>query len=235
MQDRKSPIVPSHLLDRIIWESLTTHHRGISVGDELARRYPHDVAPFAATMDTSPEAWNSLHGLMSPGEAVVLFTTKVVNAPGQFQLTQPMVLDQMIGPIHGEPAVGTPIAPLGVTDIDDVMALIHLTNPGPFRPRTLELGRYLGVRVDGRLAAMAGERMHPGGYVEISAVCAHPDFRGRGYPRDLILTLTRDVQARGEMPMLHAANQNEAAISLYRKLGFVTRTSVHLNVVRRAD
>lgn len=223
----------SHPLDRVIWESLTTHHRAISVGDDLARRYPHDVAPFAATADASAASWSALYDLLAPDESAVLFTIHEPALPSQFEVTQRMILDQMIGPIHGEPAAGTPIAPLGVSDLDDIMALIHLTNPGPFRPRALELGRYLGVRVDGRLAAMAGERMHPAGYVELSAVCAHPDFRGRGYPRDLILTLTRDIQARGEMPMLHAASQNKAAISLYRKLGFVTRTVVHLNAVRR--
>ena len=228
-----SSIIPSHPLDRIIWESLSTHHLPISIGDDRARRYPHEVAPFAAMADDSPSSWRALHNLLSPQESAVLFTIDEPAPPSEFEATKHMTLDQMFGPIHGEPAAATPIAPLGVSDLDDIMALIKLTNPGPFRPRALELGRYLGVRVDGRLAAMAGERMHPDGYVELSAVCSHPDFRGRGYPKDLILTLTCDIQARGEMPMLHAASQNEAAISLYRKLGFVTRTAIRLTVVRR--
>jgi ribosomal protein S18 acetylase RimI-like enzyme len=225
---------PSHPLDRVIWESLTTHHRSISLGDDFARRYPADVAPFAATADSSPASWESLHSLVSPGETVVLFTIDDPVVPNRFDVVQRRLLDQMIGPANGEPAAGTPIAPLGAGDIDDIMALIELAKPGPFRPRTLELGPYLGVRMDGRLAAMSGERLHPTGYVEISAVCAHPDFRGRGYPKDLIRTLSRAILDRGETPMLHVASENTAASGLYRKLGFVKRTEIHLTVLRRA-
>jgi ribosomal protein S18 acetylase RimI-like enzyme len=225
----------SHPLDRIIWESLTTHHRSISQGDDLARRYPSDVAPFAATADYSPAAWSSLHALLSPGETVVMFPIRELAPPPAFEVVRRIPLEQMIGSVPDEPASATPISQLGAADIDEILALIQLTNPGPFRPRTLELGHYLGIRVDGRLAAMAGERMHPEGYVEISAVCSHPDFRGRGYPAELIRTLARAIHARGEVPMLHVATENQAAVSLYRKLGFVKRLDIHLTVLRRVE
>ncbi|HEY8309899.1 MAG TPA: GNAT family N-acetyltransferase [Gemmatimonadaceae bacterium] len=225
--------IAPHPLDRVIWESLTTQHRSFALGDELARRYPAAVAPFAAIADTSTASFESLRNLMTPGDVVVLFTIDDLAPPDEFAVVEHKTIDQMIGPTNGEPRRDTLIARLGPPDFDEIMALIDLTKPGPFRVRTQELGLYLGVRVDGRLAAMAGERMHLDGYTEISAVCSHPDFRGRHYANDLILTLTNAVQTRGETPFLHVLSENQAAISLYRRLGFARRTRIHLTVLRR--
>lgn len=222
-----------HPLDRVIWGSLTTKHRSVALGDDVARRYPAAFAPFAATVDTSDTAFESVGRLLEPGEPVVFFTVDAFTPPAHLKVLQRNTIDQMIGPTSSDLTVQTPFVPLGAQDVDEMMALIALTKPGPFGARTRELGSYLGVRIDGRLAAMAGERMHLDGYTEISAVCSHPDFRGRGYPRDLIATLSRAIICRGEIPFLHVFSDNQSAITLYNKLGFVRRRTMRMTVLCR--
>jgi predicted GNAT family acetyltransferase len=112
-------------------------------------------------------------------------------------------------------------------------ALVQLTAPGPWFPRTAELGRFVGIEVDGRLVAMAGERMRVPGHTEISAVCCHPDFRGRGWPTELMRRVSRAIVARGETPFLHVLGENAPAIALYDKLGMRERLRSRLLILRR--
>ena len=114
-----------------------------------------------------------------------------------------------------------------------MLALVELTQPGPFGPRGAELGRFLGVRVGERLAAMAGERLHLSGWTEVSAVCTDPASRGRGYARDLIVAVVNAIAARGETAFLHVFDDNHPAIALYDKLGFTVRAHLRLNVLRK--
>jgi predicted GNAT family acetyltransferase len=117
--------------------------------------------------------------------------------------------------------------------VPEMMALTKLTNPGPFAARTHELGTFLGVKVDGRLAAMAGERMKPADYTEITAVCVHPDYRGRGYARLLLGAIARQIAARGEIPFLHVFSDNDSAIALYRRQGMEIRRRLCVTVLGR--
>lgn len=222
----------SHPLDRVIWASLTTQHRAFADGNELARRYPAAVAPFAAVADTSAANFEALAQLLTRDDQVVLFTLDEITPAGKLEVVVAKYIDQMIGPATGDTVTNTQIVQLGPQDVDDMMALIQLTKPGPFGTRTIELGKFLGVRVDGRLAAIAGERMHLDGYREITAVCAHPDYRGRGYPRDLILAVSRGIVDRGEIPFLHVYSDNEPAIALYEKLGFTLRRKIRMTILR---
>jgi predicted GNAT family acetyltransferase len=128
---------------------------------------------------------------------------------------------------------GAGLALLGDADAAEMLALATLTEPGPFLPRTHTMGRFVGIRIDGRLAAMAGERMRFPGHVEVSGVCTHPDFRGRGLARRLSAAVTADIQRRGEQAFLHAWTTNTAAIALYESLGFVTRTALNIAVLKR--
>lgn len=98
--------------------------------------------------------------------------------------------------------------------------LAALTRPGPFGPRTIELGEYFGCFEGSRLVAMAGERMQAGAMREISGVCTHPDFQGRGHARRLMLKLIQRQMLRHETPFLHVMRDNAAAHQLYQRMGF---------------
>jgi predicted GNAT family acetyltransferase len=121
---------------------------------------------------------------------------------------------------------------LDVSDVPDMLALVDRTKPGPFLPRTIELGTYLGIRRGGALIAMAGERLHPPGWTEISAVCTDEDYRGRGLGTRLVLAVAAGIRARGEVPFLHAAATNTNAIRLYESLGFVLRRHATFSAAR---
>ena len=123
------------------------------------------------------------------------------------------------------------IVVLGDDDAPEMLALAQLTEPGPFLPRTHTMGRFVGVRINGRLAAMAGERLRFPGFTEVSGVCTHPDFRGKGLARRLSSAVANAIQQRGDRPFLHAWTSNHTAIALYESLGFEFRTAVHIAVL----
>ena len=168
-------------------------------GGALARRFPPDIGPFAAVSEISPQGFAALAALMSPSDYAVLFTPDPVTAPAEFKILLAKTGEQMIGmpaEPHGSEA---DIVTLGAGDVHEMMTLTKLTNPGPFAARTHELGTFLGVKVGGRLVAMAGERMKPADYTEITAVCVHPDHRGRGYAQVLLAShRAADCSARGD-------------------------------------
>jgi predicted GNAT family acetyltransferase len=137
---------------------------------------------------------------------------------------------QMMAPADQEPAV----IPLTRADVPAMLRLIELAQPGPFLPRTIELGTYVSIQQDTQLVAMAGVRLHPPGYREISAVCTHPSYRRRGYGNRLVSVLVHTIQSAGEVPFLHVASENSGAISLYESLGFVRRAELsHLLLERQ--
>jgi predicted GNAT family acetyltransferase len=125
------------------------------------------------------------------------------------------------------------IVALGEDDVPEMRALAELTEPGPFRARTIALGGYIGVRDGARLVAMAGHRTRPAGHVELSAVCTHPDARGRGLAGTLVSVLAREVFARGETPFLGVRDDNAPARKLYDKLGFAVRRVQLVTVLKR--
>jgi len=220
-----------HPLDRVIWEALGTRQRSWAEGNERARRYPARIAPFAAVSDPSPESFEALASLVSPGDRVALFTLDEVRPPGPFAVQRRACVDQMIWTAEGVSTGATPVVVLGLADVPNMMALVHLTDPGPFGPGTHELGRYCGIRSGNQLIAMAGERMRLDGFTEISAVCVHPAHRGQGHAVGLVSTLAKIISDRGETPFLHVFSENHSAIALYRKLGFSLRQKLKLTVL----
>jgi len=128
----------------------------------------------------------------------------------------------------------TDFVELTEADAPEMLALAELTKPGPFLRGTQKLGGYVGIRREGRLVAMAGERMKPEGFTEVSGVCAHPDFRGQGFAGALSSLVATRILARGEIPFLHAFANNTSALALYRKLGFENRCEVHVKALKRA-
>ena len=144
-------------------------------------------------------------------------------------------ITQMVRPDPAPlPEADVALEPLGAADVADMLALVELAQPGPFRTRTIELGRFVGLREQGRLVAMAGERMWIDGFREVSAICTHPDVRGRGHARALTACVVNRMLARGETPFLHVLSANEAAIELYRTLGFAHRAEFFLLHAKRA-
>jgi predicted GNAT family acetyltransferase len=225
-----SPVDP---LDYPVWTALTTRQSGLAEGGALARRYPVPVAPFAALADMSAESFAALGALMSPSDIAVLFTPDAVSAPGTFKILLAETGEQMMGTPNDAPARGVEIAELSADDVPAMMELTALTKPGPFSLRTHELGTFLGIRVDGQLAAMAGERMKPGNHTEITAVCVHPSHRGRGFGQMLLSAVSRQIVARGEIPFLHVFSNNASAIALYRRQGMEIRRRLHVTVLQK--
>ena len=226
-----------HPLDAVIWRALTGVHANLAEGDERARRYPAAIAPFAATVDTEPASYRSLLALVGGDDRIALFTTGEVEPPPAFSVARRDSVDQMVlkDPAACAARPGAPIVALGVADVPEMLALTSVTQPGPFGPRTIELGRYIGIRRRGMLVAMAGERMRPDGFTEVSAVCVEPVYRGHGFAVELVRALVSSMAARSEIPFLHVFSSNHAAIALYRKLGFMLRRRMRLAVLERAE
>jgi predicted GNAT family acetyltransferase len=225
----------SHPLDHPIWTALTTTQQALAEGDARARRYPIEVTPFADMPDLSAENFAALAALMSPTDIAVLFTLEAVKAPAEFKVTLADTGEQLIGTPIETPANGVDIVTLGVNDVPDMIELTTLTKPGPFYARTHELGTFLGIRVDGQLVAMAGERMKPAQYTEMTAVCVHPSHRGRGYGQMLLSAISRQIVSRGEIPFLHVFTSNHSAIALYRRQGMEIRRRLNVTVLKKED
>ena len=219
-------------LDRPILSALTGDQAAFALVHGDALRYPPEVAPFAALREPTPAAFADLRELVGPGARVALLSTAPLELPGDWDLVSSRWIDQMVcaapAPQAEDPAG---LVELGTADVPEMLALTELTQPGPFGPRTIELGRYIGVRAHGRLAAMAGERLRPEGHTEISAVCTHPDFTGRGHAKALMLLLMADAARAGRRPMLHVKTENGAK-HLYAKLGFRVRRAIRLTIIR---
>jgi predicted GNAT family acetyltransferase len=220
-------------LDRPPWSALNSSHAAFAMGDDLARRYRPEYSPLSAVREVSVPCLQALSALMQPGEMVGLFNAEPVAASGDLVEVVHKPLEQFVYGAHEVNAAGAEFERLTEADVPEMMALVKLTDPGPFAVRTIALGDYLGFRSGGRLAAMAGERMKFPGFTEISAVCTHPDHRGRGLAEALVRTLMRNIFGRGEVPFLHIFRDNTAAGALYKKLGFTHRRSLVVSVLKR--
>lgn len=228
-------IVPqdqSSLLDNPVWSALSTTHARFAEGDDLAKRYPVDVAPFAATRDQSIESYQSLARLLGPeGTAAFPLATMPV-LPTGWTVVRKIDSAQMVWNIKTALPVDHSFEELNISHVDEMLGLVELAKPGPFSKRTPDLGSYLGIREAGKLVAMAGERLKPYRHTEISAVCTHPDHRGRGYSSSLVSILIQRITERNEIPFLHVRTENVNAIRVYEKLGFKTRRIMNIAVVK---
>jgi predicted GNAT family acetyltransferase len=223
-----------HPLDLVVWNTLTSKQNRFALGDERALRFPADVAPFAAVAENDPASFEALRGLVEAQGPVAMVTPDEGVAPAGLAVMRRLTLLQMVWQGETEHENALDYVRLTERDVPEMLALTSATQPGPFGPRTIELGNYFGVRRDGKLAAMAGERMRLDGYTEISAVCVDPDFRGQGLASDLVKLLISTIRARGETPFLHVLDSNHGAIALYRTLGFGDRRAMHLTLLEAA-
>ncbi len=226
-------------LDNPIWTALTTEQASLSLGGLLARRYPAEIGPLSAIPSQSPASYEALRTLAGTDGTVVLFLIEPPAIPPGWTLIRGGSLSQMV---CAEPTVPVPIPDplppslelrrLTPADVPAMLELTHLTEPGPFRHRTIELGIFYGIFQGNRLLSMAGQRLHLPNYIEVSAVCTHPDARGRGYARILMSRVMADIRQRGKAPFLHVLPENTTAIRAYQYLGFTLRTTFHLTVLK---
>jgi ribosomal protein S18 acetylase RimI-like enzyme len=213
-----------HPLDNPVLSSLTGPHARFAERRGNVLRYPVDVCPFLALPDEPDEAdWRDAARLAGPGGWLPLAATRV-QPPAGWGVTMFGEGVQLTGD-HLDVTADPEAVPLGQADVPEMLELTARTEPGPFLPRTIELGTYLGIRREGRLVAMAGERLHPAGWTEISAVCTDGAWRGQGLATRLILAVGAEIRARGAIPFLHVLATN-TAIGLYEKLGFRHRRSL---------
>lgn len=225
----------AHPLDNLIWHALTTRQAGLAIVGGAARQFPPDVAPFIAIEQPSAAAYEDLAGLISEGSRAVLFTADRVDPPpGLLTVDFAQPLTQMIASAVGPPSGTLDVVELGPADVPEMIALVELTKPGPYKQRTIRLGRYIGVRREGRLVAMAGERLKTNGFTEISAVCTHPDWRRHGFASELVLLMVKHIRESGDTPILHTGSANTPAISVYRELGFTLRRELWVTAVAPA-
>ena len=223
-----------HVLDRPIWSAHTTRHQALAEGGGLARRYRPSIVPFAATAADDADSLRALARLLPAGETAVLVQADEIVLPREISAVSTATLVQMIAEQPMPAASDGRIRQLTKDDATEMLALASLTKPGPFTLEALSLGEFWGIRIDGRLAAMAGERMKQPGYSELSGVCTHPDFRGEGLARLLSVFVAGRIVARGEVPYLHAYDSNAAAIGLYESIGFRLRSRMNMATVQRA-
>jgi ribosomal protein S18 acetylase RimI-like enzyme len=229
-----------HVLDNPVWHALTGPQRALGRTTELTGRFDSDVAPFGALLSgaVTDSVWEDLAQLVGPNGTVSL-TGDPPDPPPGWTVIARFVGVQMVGddvripgmdvgsspPGSAESVLPVPM-PLGPVDAPEMLALVEVTQPGPFERRTVEFGGYLGIRIGGRLVAMAGERLRPPGYAEISAVATDPNYQRRGLARHLVLTVAEGIVRRGDIPFLHASTTNTGAIRLYESLGFTIRRPV---------
>ncbi|PKV84036.1 GNAT family N-acetyltransferase [Streptomyces sp. TLI_146] len=223
-----------HPLDNPARASLTGPHAHFAERLGRVLRYPPEVTPWLALSDDpGPQDWADVAALAGPGNEVPLLGMSHL-PPADWELTFEADGVQLVD----DGAAARPFdeaVTLTAADVPEMMALVERTRPGPFLPRTIELGTYLGVRRDGVLVAMAGERLHPPGWTEISAVCTDDAFRGQGLGTRLILAVAANIRERGERPFLHTGARNTGAIRLYESLGFRLRRTTRFMAARVPD
>lgn len=223
-------------LDNPIWAALTGEQQYLANISNFARRFPAEVTTLAGFAEPGEEAYASLMNLVLPGETIALFLREPP-APSDVWSVKLTPLLQMIQtriPENHQKAISNhEVTALGAVDSPEMLALAQLTKPGPFGTRTHELGEYFGIRLDGVLVAMAGERLHFTGHTEVSAVCTHPDHLGHGYAGALVAKVASRIRHRGETPILHVRADNARAISVYERMGFQARLNYHVVVLQR--
>ncbi|HSO99520.1 MAG TPA: GNAT family N-acetyltransferase [Solirubrobacteraceae bacterium] len=223
----------AHALDNPAHAALTTQQAELAQVRGRARRYPPDVAPFLALPpDATAEDWRDAAEMIGQGGFAGIIHDGA--APDGWSEMRRFGVTQMIGS-HATGRQDPEAVILAAPDVPEMLELVAATDPGPFLERTIELGTYLGVRREGMLVAMAGERMHLDGWTEISAVCTLPAFRGQRFASRLVNDLIARIHARDERPFLHVMTSNTPAISLYEALGFTARRTATITVLAHTD
>ncbi len=217
---------PRHPLDHPVWFALVSRQQHLSIGAGLARRFPTEISPFAASIDETPSAVAALRDLI-PEDGNICIMQRFPPKPVEgVKVTFSAAGVQMVAHDLKGGGIEDGMEELDEAAAGEMFELASLTRPGPFARQTNRMGRFIGIRKQGRLVAMAGERLQVDGHCEISAVCTHPDYRGRGFGGALLTAVGARLRSEGIVPYLHAYADNDVAIALYRKMGFERRCGV---------
>ena len=218
-------------LDNPIWHALNSYHDHFAIRGDGTVRYPPDILGAVALPENSSVGFTKLRGLVETNEIVGVMGSLPEDLSG-WEVVHSDQGRQLI--YEGlKPATQVDAMVLTTEDVPEILDLVNVTQPGPFSPRAIELGQFLGVQQDGHLVAMAGQRLHLPGFCEVSTVCTHPDYRGRGYAGALTTMLAESILERQETPFLHVAPGNDRALRLYLKLGFRIRTEIQFSILKR--
>jgi predicted GNAT family acetyltransferase len=233
--DPVAEIESEDYMGNVIWVALSGAQAPLAQSNEDGLRYKPEFAPFGAARNYSESSVAQIAQMLQANERLTLFTQHKPAIPPGYDIVREATVIQMMGAREFAASDEAAIVELGKNDVPDMLELVEKTDPGPFKERTPEMGRFVGVRERGQLVAMAGERMVAGKYVELSAVCTHPDWRGRGLAGRLMEHLGAGIQHRGQVPFLHVFSTNTSAIRLYKQLGFRSARTLHLTgIVVRA-
>ncbi len=223
-----------HPLDNPIYNALISGHQIYAKGTEQANYYEQDIASFAGLKDNSEADFEALYQNSPEASVFVVFTPSPLTLPKNWKLLTHIDMFQMVYEPKTIPVgVDGGFTELNEFHVPEITALVALTQPGPFKPRTIVLGNYTGIYHEDQLVAMAGHRFNPTPYVEVSAVCTHPDHLGKGYAYQLLREQIKRILEKAETPFLHVRNDNHGAVKLYQKLGFHVRIEMIAYVIQK--
>lgn len=223
-----------HPLDNAVWSALASRQSGMAIGDERARRFPAVISPLAGCVDDSIASFEALRDLIPENGDISVMRRRPLDLVEGVTLKFQGDGVQMVAESFTGAKMDDRMEVLDEGDAPEMVALATLTRPGPFVAHTNRMGRFLGIRDGGQLVAMAGERLQMDGFSEISAVCTHPDHRGKGYGGALLAAVGARMLSEGITPFLHAYASNTGAIALYRRMGFAHRCNVVHQIWERA-
>jgi ribosomal protein S18 acetylase RimI-like enzyme len=230
---QKHPYKMQHVLDNPAWNALVSGNSNLADGTAEIKYFSPEVSPFVGFRENTAQSFAQLYDV-APADRPFGFISPVeAEIPAPWQQ---MVYIECLQMIHdGRDTDYPPVAltPLTKEHVPLMLALTKLTNPGPFAERTIEFGHYHGVLDDDKLVAMAGQRMHVFNYAEVSAVCTHPDYLGRGHAKQVLQFQIQRIRAAGEIPFLHVRSDNARAISVYESLGFARRKTIHFYIIKK--
>lgn len=222
------------LLDNPVWEALSSKQSHFNTGNEILKYFPADIAPFIA-IQRWDEKWLKILSDQIPSQrSFSILTAQKPVLPPSLEISFTTPLYQMYCPLLKPVAdPGIIIHRLTDDDIPKMLELTAITKPGPFYKRTIDFGNYIGIFDNGKLVAMAGDRLSINGYTEISAICTHPDHLGKRYASYLITHACERIIQDGNTPFLHVRTDNLRAIEGYKKMGFTIRADIYFAIFRK--
>lgn len=225
-----------HTLNNPVWAALLSGNKDLSKGTERVKFFDADISPFCALRQNASEEFLELHESHCSGQPVFLWASALLDIPGCWNVLRCIPGKQMLyAKDHTDSGTREGIVSLNAENVPAMLSLTRLTKPGPFGQRTIEFGNYEGIFHKNELVAMTGQRFHCDNFIEISAVCTHPEHLGKGYASQLLRSQVNHILSIGCTPYLHVAQENQRAIKVYENLGFETRMPVNFYVLQKND